>query len=107
MTKFEELLEKLKSSRISQISMEWKECIPPEIWGEYFNFQYRDVAHGLDVDTHRWYETSISVICVLDKLLGIRHVSNIFSESMECQDCGFALCFFEMKEVPIISYQKV
>ena len=62
MEKFNELLEKLNSLKIAQKSIDWVENIPEEIYKEYLKDNYKELAWGLDVDTHRWYETSISVI---------------------------------------------
>ena len=40
-------------------------------------------------------------------LLGIRYISNVFSEGMDVGDCCVGMQFFEMKEVEVISYKKV
>lgn len=105
MEKFYELIEKLNALKIIQKSMDWSENIPSEIWDEYFSKNHADVKYGLDVDTHRWYETSITVISIYGKLLGIRHISNLFSESSMCEDCFVTIHFFEMKEVQVTSYE--
>jgi len=68
---------------------------------------YNTVASGLLVDTHRWYETSVTVIKVFDVLLGIRHISNVFSESMGYSDCYVNLEFTEMKEVKTVTYKPI
>lgn len=107
MEKFNELLEKLNGLKIIQKSMDWAECLPEEIWNEHFKGNFIQIKSGLDPDTHRWYETSISVISIYDKLLGITHISNLFSESSSCEDCFVTIDFFEMKEVQIISYKRV
>jgi len=105
MEKFNELLEKLNSLKIAQKSIDWVENIPEEIYKEYLKDNYKELAWGLDVDTHRWYETSISVIEIFGKLLGVRHITILFSESTECEDCCVTMKFYEMEEIPIISYQ--
>ena len=107
MKNFNDLLEKLNNLRIIQKSIDWEECLPEEIWNEYFKGKCKELTSRLDVDTHRWYETSISVINIYDcdKLLGIRHITNLFSESSSCEDCYVTLKFFEMREITITSYE--
>ncbi len=107
MENFNELLEKLNGLKIVQKTPDWAENIPFEIWNSEFDGKSREVKFGLDVDTRRWYETSITVVHLNGKFMGVRHISNVFSESMGYEDCGFTLQFFEMKEVQVTSYEKV
>lgn len=107
MEKFNELLEKLKSLNIKQKSIDWIECIPDEIWDEHFKDNFMEIKSGINVDKHRWYETSTSVVSIYGKLLGIKHVTDLFSESMSCEDCYETIDFFEMKEVTVTSYVKI
>jgi hypothetical protein len=103
---FNKLLTKLNDSKITQVTMDWEESIPENIWVDYFeDGGYIGVQEGLNVDKHRWYETSITVIKIFDKFLGIRHVSDVFSEQMDCEDIFWKLCFFEMEEVKTITYK--
>lgn len=106
-TKFNELLEKLDNLKIIQKEIDWEENIPETLWNEDFNNNFTKLKNRLDVDTHRWYETSISAIKIYDKILGIRHITNLFSEESSCEDCYVTITFFEMKEVIIISYQEL
>lgn len=105
MTKFEELLTKLSELNITQTKSDWAENLPEDIWKEYFFGKYDEVAYGLEVDTHRWYETSIDVIKIYDRFLGIRYITNMFSESQDWEDCYVTIEFMEMKEVQITSYK--
>jgi hypothetical protein len=105
MTKFNELLEKLKSLEIIQQEMDWDENIPQDIWDEYFLNNYNELKSGLHVDSHRHYEMSTSVIEVSGGLLGIKHITNVYSESCGVEDCYVEMEFMEMKEVQIISYE--
>ena len=109
MENFNELLEKLNGLKIIQKSMDWGECLPEDIWNEYFKGKYKEIAFGIDVDTHRHYETSITVINIFDeeKLLGIRHITNVFSESSMVEDCYVTILFYEMKEKVITSYEPI
>lgn len=101
-----ELIEKLNSLKILQTSGDWEECIPEDIFEEYFeNTDYGDVAYGLDVDTHRWYETSTTVIRIDGIFMGIEYITNMFSESMDYEDCYHYLEFTEMEEFTTVSYR--
>lgn len=106
-SKFDELLEKLQGLNLIQTSICWEEIIPEDIWDEYFNEDYGEEAVGLDVDEHRHYETSISVVDVYGRLLGIRHISKVYSEQSCIEDCYHTVEFFEMKEVQTISYEQI
>jgi len=103
MNKFDELLAKLKEIDSIQKNC-WEENIPENIWDTYFA-NYKEVAHGLNIDTHRWYEISTTVLEIFGRFLGIRHVSNLFSESMSYEDCFVEMEFFEMEEFNTISYR--
>ena len=107
MKNFNELVEKLNSLKITQKSIDWKECIPDDIWSKCFSGNFKEVKRGLCVDTHRWYETSISVIEIYERFLGIRHITNLFSEQMECEDCYVTIEFFEMEEIKVVSYKRL
>jgi len=107
MEKFNELLEKLKGLKITQTESDWAECLPAEIWEEHFKGNFKELKSGLDVETHRWYEVSTSVIEIYGKCLGISHITNLFSESSSHEDCYVTIGFFEMEEIMIKSYKKV
>jgi hypothetical protein len=62
------------------------------------------VATGLYVDKHRWYETAIDVYKVQDKLIGIRAISQLYSESSGIEDCFHYLRFMEMEEIKTTTY---
>ena len=70
-----------------------------------FKDKYKTITHNLDIDTHRWYETSISVIEIDNTLIGVRYITNIFSESSDYEDCYVVLNFNEMEKVTIESYK--
>lgn len=106
MEKFEKLLNELNELKIIQQSIDWAECLPENIWREHFENKFKQLASNLDPDTHRWYETSVSVVGIYDRILGIRHITNLFSESSSCEDCYVTIKFFEMQEVTIKSYAK-
>lgn len=63
------------------------------------------VAEGLDVDKHRWYETSIIVFQLPNnKFLGVRACTDLFSECSSFDDIYWTYDFFEMEQVNIPSY---
>ncbi len=108
MDRFDELLEKLNLSKITQTSIDWEENIPIEIWEEYLKGkEYSEVETGLDVEKHRWYEISTTVVKVLGRYLGIEHISELYSEEMTTEDCYHTMRFYEMKEIQTISYTQV
>jgi hypothetical protein len=106
MEEFNELLKELKNINTEQTSIEWDENIPEEIWNNHFKGNFKELKSGLEVDTRRWYETSISVIEIYSKPLGIKHITNLFSESSSCEDCYVHIEFFEMEEITIKSYKR-
>jgi len=106
MTTNKELVEHLNGLKIIQNSS-WDECIPEEIWKEYFEGKHKTVDSGLDVDKHRWYETSIEVIEINGGFIGIHSVTDCFSEQSSIEDMFWTLSFFEMKEVKVTSYEKI
>lgn len=104
--KFDELLEKLNKLDIRQKSGDFMEDIPNDIWKEYFKGK-PVVKSNLDVDKHRYYETSVTVIKIFDRYLGIRSVTDMFSEQMDISDCYHTLVFFEMKKVETITFEEI
>lgn len=67
---------------------------------------YPTIKDKLDVEKHRWYETSITVLKVGEELLGVRAVSDVFSEQMNYEDCYHTLTFMEMEEIQTTTYKK-
>lgn len=106
MDKFDELLDKLRGLNILQEESSWEDNIPNDIWEEYFEDNFEEVKSGLNPSKHRWYEVSTTVIKIYGRLLGITYVSNLFSETMEYEDCYEQLTFKEMKEVKTVSYKE-
>jgi hypothetical protein len=102
----EELVKILNDLNLSQESTDWDENIPEDIYGKFFENNHKEVASGLDLEKHRWYETSTIVIEINGKFLGINLVTDVFSENMDVLDCGEGISFFEMQEVKIVSYKQ-
>jgi hypothetical protein len=100
-----ELIEKLNGLQIIQTSSGWKGNIPEDIYNEYLDGSYQEVEHDLDVDTHRWYETSTTVIKISGIFIGINYITNMFSESQNYKDCYHTIEFMEMEEYVTTSYR--
>lgn len=100
-----ELVQKLNDLEITQINGDWAENIPEEIYNEYLEGSYQEVAYDLDVDTRRWYETSITVLELPDGFIGVRYITNMFSESQDYEDCYHTMKFMEMESYITTSYR--
>lgn len=105
-----ELIAKLNALQITQTKGEWDENIPDEIYEEHFKdndgvASYKEIAWNFDTDTHRWYETSTTVLKFEDGLMGIHYITNMFSESQGYEDCYHTIEFFEMEEFVTTSYR--
>ena len=107
MEKFKEMLKELQELDIIQNSGSWEDHIPKKLWDDYFaESEFKEVKWNIDVDTHRWYETSITVIKIFGGLLGICYITNLFSESSDHEDCFHKIRFYEMEEIQTISYKR-
>jgi len=65
------------------------------------------VQEGLDVEKHRWYETSTTVFKVGDLFLGVNGASQCYSESSSWDDLFVNTTAFEMEEVKTVTYKRV
>lgn len=70
----------------------------------FYNAKPVCVKEGLDVDKHRWYETSVSVYAIGEWFLGIAGVSGLFSEPMTFSDCDVETIAYEMEAVQSVTY---
>lgn len=98
-----EIIKMLNELDITQTEMEFLEGLPEEIYKKYFT---NEVERDLDVDKHRWYETSVSVFETEQGYIGVRSVTDLFSEMSDISDICWTLRFFEMEEVQTITYIK-
>jgi len=97
-----ELVEYLNSLKILQKSSH-DEDIPEDIWNEYFDGN--GVTGGLNINKHRWYETSIDVYKINDGFIGVNSVTDCFSEQSSIEDMFWTLDFFEMQEIMKPTYE--
>ena len=105
MSKFDKLLKELNDLKIVQQSMDWAESIPDSIWENDLKENSIIKKEGLFVDKHRWYETSVTVIEIYGRLLGIDFVSGLNSESMSVEDVGHEIQFYQMDDVVEVTYK--
>lgn len=100
-----ELIKHLNELKIVSTT-EWEENIPDDIWDKYFNGTYHVVESNLNIDKHRWYETSIEVIRMDDDtLMGIESITDQYNEMSEYEDHYYTLKFYEMEEIPSFTYK--
>ena len=97
--KFEAIIKEINKAKCDSVHSVEDEC---PIFAEC---GYKCVAEGLDVDKHRWYETSINVYAVGEWLLGICGPSDLFSESSSYSDLFAETTAFEMEAVQSVTYQ--
>ena len=97
-----EIIDKLNALIIQQKSLDFIEDLPEGLYEQYFrNHQ----AEGLNVDKHRWYETTLSVYKLEEGLLGVTSVTDLFSEQSSVDDIYHTLEFHEVEEIPSITYK--
>ena len=104
---FYELLAKLKELDIRQTEGDWTKDIPKEIWGQYFKQGYKTVKEELDIERYRWYDISTTVIEICGGLLGVSHISNVYSNHKALAKLRVKLVFTEMKAVPTTEYIRI
>jgi hypothetical protein len=100
-----ELVKQLNDLKIIQQSFDFVEDLPEE-FQKYF--PANSIACELDIDKHRWYETSMSIWEVeeYNDLIGVRAITNLYSEMSEYSDICWELMFFEVEEVQTITYKE-
>ena len=96
--KFEEIMQHINDSKFNSL---WDA-------DEYLEYDLKIKACEMDlgVDKHRWYETSINVYPIGDRFLGVRGISQMYSEMSSPEDCCCASEAYEMEEVKSVSYVK-
>lgn len=92
------LITKLNEAKILQTDLDWRNCIDED------TSNWITVAYDLEIDKRRWYEFCTEVVEIDGMYMGVRHVSQMYSESGQVIDCYFTLQFKEMKPVTTITY---
>ena len=101
MKNIKEVIEELNSLKIIQKSMDFTEDLDQDILDKYFTNCVKEL---LDVDKHRWYETSIQVYELPDGYLGVQCITDVVGESNSVEDMFWTLRFFEMDQIQVVSY---
>lgn len=70
----------------------------------YFKLLGKPIERGIDVQKHRWYETSINVYKLGDWFIGIYHVSDMYSDRSSLEDFEEYVYIFEMEREEIKKY---
>jgi hypothetical protein len=99
----EEILNELNGLKIIQKSIDFEEDLSENIYEKYFSC--KPLETELDIDKHRWYETGISVWETEKGLLGVRSITNIYSENSSVEDIYWKLIFFKMESFTTVSYK--
>ena len=99
----QDLIKYLNGLDITQRSLDLKEDIPEDIFQKYFT---NCVASEIEPDKRRWYETAISVYKTDFGFLGVRLITQLYSEQSEVIDMYVTLKFFEMREEQTVTYVK-
>jgi hypothetical protein len=101
-----ELVDYLNGLKIKQTSIDLDDNnFPENIYEKYFE-NSTCLAEELNIDKHRWYETGLSVWETENGLLGVRSITNLYSESSDMEDMFYTLKFFEMEETTVVSYKQ-
>jgi hypothetical protein len=96
----EELVKDIDEVNISKYLSLWEAGEDLEARG------YSKVAENIDLDRHRWYELSTSIFKYEENYIGIRGVSNIYSESMAYDDVCYSTEAFEVELIPSVTYKR-
>lgn len=97
---FEKIIQEINDGKIEALHKVEEEC------DSFYNAKPQIVEKGLNIDKHRWYEISTIVYKIGDWFLGVRGVSQLYSESSSWSDIGVKTEAFEMEEVYRVTYQK-
>lgn len=102
--KFYNLLSKLQALELKQTTAEFfeEEMLPVELYEEML--QRNHVASNLHIEKRRWHETSTDVYEIYGRFLGVRKVSDLYSDLSDFKDIYWSYWFGEMEAVTSISY---
>lgn len=94
--KVQELIELINNAEDLYSLWDAEEIIPSHI---------KLVEDELNPDRHRWYCVSTNVYKCEDGFVGVRGVSQLFSEMMSYSDCDEVCYALEYEEVTTITYK--
>ena len=98
------LIEQINSSKTVQNESFEEQQLPEKI--QNILNECTIVAKNLDIEQHRWYETSVVVYALNGEYFGIRYITNMYSESSDYDDIYFTITAFPMKQVQTVTYIK-
>ena len=101
-----DVIKKLNDLSIRQMELDFQECIPLDIWNEYFKGKIKVLEINLYLDERRWYEKSTTAFSLDGSILGVTHITKLYSEQNTVEDVYHTLEFFEMEEKKTITYIK-
>lgn len=96
---------------LENVAAKIKEKEFSSLWdaAEYLEYDLgiKSIEAGLDIDKHRWYEITTDVYPIGDRFLGVRGISQMYSEDGDAEDCCDESEAFEMKEISTVTYEKL
>lgn len=101
----QEFIDRLNSEKRVQKEIDFTENLTEQELGWFSGQGFEEIGSEIDVEQHRHYETSITVYKSKSGfLLGVRKISNVYSEMSDVEDCYHYIELYEMQEVEVISY---
>lgn len=97
MSRFDKMLKELNTMDIQQTTEYWLDSIPYNIRKKYFNNEIKVMKTGVCKRSNPLYTTSIEVIDMNGRYLGVHHISNKHHLSMSYKKFNESLDFFETK----------
>ena len=99
---FKNFLENLQSYRIYSFYSE----IFEEIFAKY-DVTYEIVEQNRNIDRHRWYELSETIIKVKDWYIGIFGPTKLYSESTDWEDVYIKILCYEVLKVQVTKWDYI
>lgn len=106
MSRAEQLVAEVNTLKITE-SEGFPYDLPKDIREKYPELDKDPVETGLDRDEHRWYVLSTNVYAVGEEYVGVTVVESLKSESMDVDSCCNVIEMFLMREVKVVSYERV
>lgn len=97
--RFDELIDLINKAELP--SVHHVDDLPSDI---YDVLDGNVVACGLEVDEHRWFETSTTVYRVGDWFIGLDGPSKLYGENSSWEDLCCPVVAFEMDQIQSVTY---
>ena len=95
---FEEIIQEINTAKVPSLYHVEDECTL------FVDAKPVELAIGLDLDKHRWYECSTTVYKVGEWFMGVNGASDMKSEASSWEDLCVKTQAFEMKEIQSVTY---